>query len=197
MRLAAAYEACEQAEPPLLERAFQRILTPASKFWVCKRAVESSGEAMEVLGGNGYVEPAVVARLFREAPVNSIWEGSGNVMCLDVLRAIARESDAVQALWLYLHGVAADEPILLARLQSLQDWLQRPQDEQEMLARLITQTLVLLTQACLLRQRAPRWVADAFITTRMAMDGHSTRVIGAVDWRGTDLQALLDRALPL
>ena len=94
MRLARAFE---QADPPL-QRAYQRIVTPAAKFWVCKRGVELAGEAMEVFGGNGYVEDAPMARLFRAMPVNSIWEGSGNVMCLDVLRAIGREPDAMQAL---------------------------------------------------------------------------------------------------
>ncbi len=64
-------------------------MTPAAKFWICKRAVELTGEMMEVFGGNGYVDNGIMARIFKEAPVNTIWEGSGNVMCLDVLRAIS------------------------------------------------------------------------------------------------------------
>src|SRR5256885_8747258 len=79
MRLAQAYERGGDEGDPL-ERAWKRIMTPAAKLWVCKRGVELTGEAMEVLGGNGYVDTGVMARLFREAPVNSIWEGSGNVM---------------------------------------------------------------------------------------------------------------------
>ena len=87
LRLAQAAEAIDDP----LERAWRRVLTPAAKFWICKRALEFSGECMEVWGGNGYVENAPMARMYREAPVNSIWEGSGNVMCLDVLRAISKE----------------------------------------------------------------------------------------------------------
>ena len=79
-------------------RALARIVTPAAKYWICKRAIAATAEAMEVLGGNGYVEENPLPRLYREAPVNSIWEGSGNIVCLDVERAIRREPDAVDAL---------------------------------------------------------------------------------------------------
>src|SRR4029078_7597147 len=72
------------------ERAWRRVLTPVAKYWICKRAPAFAAEAMEVLGGNGYVEEFNLARIYREVPVNSIWEGSGNIMCLDVLRALAR-----------------------------------------------------------------------------------------------------------
>ncbi len=89
MRLAQAFE--HAASP--LEQAWKRILTPAAKFWICKRTTALVAEAMEVMGGNGYVERSVMARLLREAPVNSIWEGSGNIMCLDVLRALARDPE--------------------------------------------------------------------------------------------------------
>jgi hypothetical protein len=94
-------------------------MTPAAKFWVCKRSVEITGEAMEVFGGNGYVQDSIVARLFREAPVNSIWEGSGNVMCLDVLRAMGREPEATRLLLQDLSDMAADQPLLTAMAQSL------------------------------------------------------------------------------
>ncbi len=80
------------------ETAFRRLVTPAAKYWVCKRAIALAGEAMEVLGGNGYVEESLMPRLYREMPVNSIWEGSGNVMCLDVLRALVRTPEAADAL---------------------------------------------------------------------------------------------------
>jgi putative acyl-CoA dehydrogenase len=94
MRLCRAFDHPE--EPAEAARA--RLLTPAVKYWVCKTAPAFIYEAMECLGGNGYVEEAPLARLYREAPVNAIWEGSGNVMCLDVLRALARENDAGRAL---------------------------------------------------------------------------------------------------
>ena len=85
MRLARAYDENDETSA-----VFRRVVTPAGKFWICKRAPAVTLEAMEVLGGSGYIEESIMPRLYREAPVNSIWEGSGNVMCLDVLRAIER-----------------------------------------------------------------------------------------------------------
>jgi hypothetical protein len=125
-------------------RLLARVLTPIAKFWVCKRGVELTGEAMEVLGGNGYVDTGVMARLFREAPVNSIWEGSGNVMCLDVLRAISREPDGAQLLLQDLIDTAAGEPALLQQAQSLARRLSGPPDQLEAQARRLVQDLVLL-----------------------------------------------------
>ena len=93
MRLARAYDEGDEAA-----LVIRRVLTPAAKFWICKRAPASTVEAMEVLGGNGYVEECIMPRIYREAPVNSIWEGSGNVMCLDVLRALARMPNAAEVL---------------------------------------------------------------------------------------------------
>ena len=190
MRLAQAYE---HSDTDPTQRAWKRVLTPAAKFWVCKRAVELTGEAMEVLGGNGYVEGGVMARLFREAPVNSIWEGSGNVMCLDVLRALAREPEAAQALWAELADAAAGEPRLLAPLQSLRALLATPPQQLEALGRVLAQQLVLLAQACLLRQFSPPFVADGFITTRLGGSG-AGRVVGAIDTRSVDVGAVLARA---
>ena len=82
----------------------RRVVTPAAKFWICKRAPALAAEAMEVLGGSGYIEESIMPRLYREAPVNSIWEGSGNVMCLDVLRAIERTPNAAEVLRAELDG---------------------------------------------------------------------------------------------
>lgn len=194
MRLAGAFEACESANPTPVEYAWKRVMTPAAKFWVCKRTIEATGEAMEVLGGNGYVEPSVVARLFREAPVNSIWEGSGNIMCLDLLRALAREPEAAQALLTDLNATAGEDPPLRSALLALQTLLRLPTEEQELLARRIAQQLVLLAQACLLRRHAPTWVADAFISTRIVQA--DARVLGAIDARVLDVAAMLERALP-
>src|SRR5690606_30977034 len=94
IRLASAVASPEDP----LARAWRRIVTPAAKFWICKRAIAFIAECMEVWGGNGYVEDGPMPRLYREAPVNSIWEGSGNVICLDVLRALGREPEALEAL---------------------------------------------------------------------------------------------------
>ena len=155
MRLAQAFEHAQQP----LERAWQRILTPAAKFWVCKRAIACTAEAMEVLGGNGYVESSVMARLLREAPVNSIWEGSGNVMCLDVMRAIARAPDAFALLVADWQEVAAGDANLKRTLQKLLQTLQQEPGLVEAQARWWVQQLVLLAQACLLRRHAPTEVA--------------------------------------
>ncbi len=191
MRLAQAFE---HADDPA-QRAWKRVVTPAAKFWVCKRAVELTGEAMEVFGGNGYVEDGVMARLFREAPVNSIWEGSGNVMCLDVLRALAREPEAAAALLAELAQDAAGEPRLVAELDALAQWLGHGVPVPEAAARALTQRLALVAQACLLRRHAPACVADGFIATRLA-DPHWGRVVGAFDARALAVDALLERAFP-
>lgn len=194
MRLAQAYERGGDEGDPL-ERAWKRIMTPAAKFWVCKRGVELTGEAMEVLGGNGYVDTGVMARLFREAPVNSIWEGSGNVMCLDVLRAISREPDGAQLLLQDMIDTAAGEPALLQQAQSLARRLSGPPDQLEAQARRLVQDLVLLAQACLLRRHAPPAMADGFIATRLGAQ-QGAMVAGAFDPAGLDIAAILQRALP-
>jgi putative acyl-CoA dehydrogenase len=102
-----------------LSLAWKRIMTPAAKFWICKRTVELTGEMMEVFGGNGYVDTGIMARIFKEAPVNTIWEGSGNVMCLDVLRAIQRDRDSIEVLFKSLAQVASQDSILQNELQAL------------------------------------------------------------------------------
>ncbi len=193
MRLAEAFEKDQDSNASPAQRAWKRVMTPAAKFWVCKRAVELTGEAMEVFGGNGYVEGSVMARLFREAPVNSIWEGSGNVMCLDVLRALSREPEAAQALLADLLPAAQGEPRIAAALRELQALLAAPPAELEGLGRLLAQRLVLVAQACLLRAQAPAGVADAFIATRLE-GGGAGRVAGAIDTRGLDVGAILARA---
>ena len=192
MRLAAAFEQGDDAA----SRAWSRMMTPAAKFWVCKRGVELTGEAMEVLGGNGYVLDGIAGRLFLESPVNSIWEGSGNVMCLDVLRAFGREPQAAQALLAELAPIARGEPRLAAALAQVQALLALPPGDLEALGRVLAQQLVLLAQGCLLRQQAPAFVADAFIATRLGEAGSGARVVGAIDTRGLDVDAILQRALP-
>ncbi|AOJ61119.1 DNA alkylation response protein [Burkholderia ubonensis] len=191
MRLAAAFERDDTPG----ERAWKRIVTPAAKFWVCKRAVELTGEVMEVFGGNGYVDDGPISRLFREAPVNSIWEGSGNVMCLDVLRAVSREPDAAAALFDELRELGGDEPRIRAALDALRAMLAAPPDMLEASGRLFAQRLVLAAQACLLRRDAPAAVADAFVATRLSEPAWG-RIAGGFDPRGVDVAALLQRAYP-
>jgi putative acyl-CoA dehydrogenase len=191
MRLAAAFE---RADDPA-ERIWKRVITPAAKFWVCKRAVEVTGEAMEVFGGNGYVETGPMARLFREAPVNSIWEGSGNVMCLDVMRAIAREPEAASALLDELAAAGSADAPLGREIAALRAMVGTPPEQLEGMGRLLAQRLVLVTQAALLRQTALSYVADAFIATRLGAADWG-RVVGGVDSRRIDIAALLARAYP-
>jgi putative acyl-CoA dehydrogenase len=153
-----------------LDTAWRRVMTPVAKFWNCKRAVGLTGEAMEVFGGNGYVETGPMGRLFREAPVNSIWEGSGNVMCLDVLRAISRNPDDAHLVLDHLQDVATQAPALLAQVQKLRTALQLPPAALERQARRFTQKLALTTQACLMLQHASDEAASAFIASRFDPD---------------------------
>lgn len=198
MRLAEAFERDDDGSASPADRAWKRVMTPAAKFWVCKRGVELAGEAMEVFGGNGYVQEGVMARLFLESPVNSIWEGSGNVMCLDVLRALSRDPEAAHALLEELAPAAQGEPRIAAALRELQALLAEPPDALEALGRLLVQRLVLLAQACLLRRHAPAAVADGFIATRLGPEGIGSagRVVGALDARALDTGAVLARAFP-
>ncbi|HVE07205.1 MAG TPA: isovaleryl-CoA dehydrogenase [Paraburkholderia sp.] len=191
MRLARAFEDNTGAAE---ERAWRRLITPAAKYWICKRALEFTGEAMEVWGGNGYVEEGPMARFYREAPVNSIWEGSGNVMCLDVLRALEREPDAAQALLAAWRAVAQGHAPLAAALDRLLALLGGPAEQREASARRVAQQLVLIAQAVLLVQHAPPLVADAFIATRIADGcGDNGRVYGTLP-ATFDHPALVERA---
>jgi putative acyl-CoA dehydrogenase len=199
MRLARAFEESADAKPgdtdttSLEARAWRRIVTPAAKFWVCKRALAFTGEAMEVWGGNGYVEEGPMARFYREAPVNSIWEGSGNVMCLDVLRALEREADAAQALFLAWRREAQTHPVLNAALDRLSVLLNGAPGTREASARRIAQQIVLIAQAMLLREGPPE-MADAFIATRLdEHDADCDRVFGTLPAR-FDHAAIIERA---
>jgi len=177
-----------------LSLAWKRIMTPAAKFWVCKRAVELTGEMMEVFGGNGYVDTGIMARIFKEAPVNTIWEGSGNVMCLDVLRAIQRDRESIETLFKSFAEVASQDPILQNELQALFKLLSSlDANELQFMARSLVSRLVILAQAILLQQYAPDFVADAFIQSRYS-EFHG-RVVGMVDSKTVDVERILERAL--
>jgi putative acyl-CoA dehydrogenase len=192
LRLARSFDAI--ATPA--ERAWRRILTPAAKFWICKRALEFTGECMEILGGNGYVESAPLARLYREAPVNSIWEGSGNVMCLDMLRAMERDAEGFALILAELANIAGGDARLRSMLASLQTDLLVNPEQQKMMARRIAQKLVLLVQGCLMLQHAPPAMAEAFIASRS--DAECGRVFGTLYGTlacGTQ-RSILERAWP-
>jgi putative acyl-CoA dehydrogenase len=173
------------------EAAYMRLLTPAIKYWTCKSAPPFLFEAMECLGGNGYVEEGILARHYRESPVNAIWEGSGNVMCLDVLRALSREADAAIAVLQQLgeasHGLpgASDAAAFIGKA------FRRPDSER--VARLAVEKLALLAAAAALNKVAPR-SAELFARTRLS-ESHAG-MYGAVDLSETDAGAFLERALP-
>lgn len=187
--LAHCYESDDE-----LSVAWKRIMTPASKFWICKRTVELTGEMMEVFGGNGYVDTGIMARIFKEAPVNTIWEGSGNVMCLDVLRAIQRDRESIETLFESFAKVTSLNSILQAELQDLFQLFSTLQaDDLQFSARGLVSRLVILAQAILLKQYAPDFVTDAFIATRYRP--FYGRVVGMIDAKSVDVERLLDRAL--
>jgi putative acyl-CoA dehydrogenase len=189
LRLARAFETPDDP----LEHAWRRILTPAAKFWVCKRALEFTGECMEIWGGNGYVENAPMARMYREAPVNSIWEGSGNVMCLDVLRGMERDPERVSLLLNDLAEVAAGHPGLKALVTALRNDLNATAEQREMQARRLVQRLTIAAQGSLMLQHAPQAVADAFIASRTDPEGG--RVYGTLAAPVLQ-QGILERAWP-
>jgi putative acyl-CoA dehydrogenase len=187
MRLARAYDENDETA-----QVFRRVVTPAGKFWICKRAPFVTLEAMEVLGGSGYIEESIIPRLYREAPVNSIWEGSGNVMCLDVLRAIERTPKAAEVLQ---HELAdAGDARLKIFAERLQKRLRAADRNDESQARVLVRDLVLALQASLLIKHSPPAVADAFCASRL--DGEGGGAFGTLP-RGLDLRALAERAAPL
>lgn len=191
IRLAAAVDAAEGGDEQ--EALLRRIALPAAKFWTTKRSIAVTAEALECLGGNGYAEESGMPLLFREAPVNSVWEGSGNVNALDLLRAMSRETGAVDALLAELGSAAgADERYdgavraLLNEFADLQDL--------EFRARRLAERIAVLLQAAQLLKFAPAPVADAFVATRVASD--SGVQFGTLP-RGTDIATILRRADPI
>ncbi|MCP1969330.1 acyl-CoA dehydrogenase family protein [Bradyrhizobium elkanii] len=188
MRLCRAFD---RAPADAGEAAYMRLLTPAIKYWTCKSAPGFLYEAMECLGGNGYVEEGILARHYRESPVNAIWEGSGNVMCLDVLRALGREADAALAVLRALADETRGLPGAAEAVASIGQSFRRPDSER--VARLAVEQLALLAATAALNQVSPK-NAELFAATRLA-ERHAG-MYGAVDLSDADQRALLARALP-
>jgi putative acyl-CoA dehydrogenase len=189
LRLARAFEAPAGSA----ERAFARIATAAAKYWVCKRTPQLIAEAMECLGGNGYVEESILPRLYREAPVNAIWEGSGNIMCLDVLRALVREPECAPALLDEIRLARGADRRLDAWTAKLEAELADPVDA-ELRARRTVERIALALEASLLVRFAPSFVADAFCAGRLGEDGGVTGLqFGALP-RGVDVGRVGKRA---
>ncbi|MET7614883.1 DNA alkylation response protein [Streptomyces seoulensis] len=173
------------------ERAFRRIATAVGKYWVTKRGPAFTAEALECLGGNGYVEDSGMPRHYREAPLLSIWEGSGNVNALDVLRALGRSPQSAESFFGELALARGANAHLDAAVASLKDELA---GADQLSARRVVERMALTLQASLLVRHAPAAVADAFCATRLGGDwGHSFGTLPS----GTDLSAVLDRALPV
>jgi putative acyl-CoA dehydrogenase len=173
------------------ESARARLLTPAVKYWVCKTAPAFIYEAMECLGGNGYVEDGILARLYREAPVNAIWEGSGNVMCLDVVRALSRDAEATQAALASLTRETADLPGAAEALAFVEETLRDTAAEAR--ARAAVERLALLAAAAALADTAPD---VAYIFSRTRLQTAQARTYGAADLKPAEAARLLERALP-
>jgi len=187
MRLAGSFDRAEADED---EAAYRRLMTPVIKYWVCKAAPPFLYEAMESLGGNGYVEEGPLARAYREAPVNAIWEGSGNVMCLDVMRVLQRSPETAERVAERFASEAAGEPRLIATVERLKEALRAPAEAD---GRHLTETLALVGAACEMRQHAPVPVADAFIASRLAGGFRTTYAAGS---GGGDAHAVLSAVVP-
>ena len=169
---------------------FSRIATPIGKYWLNKRVVNFVYEAMECHGGAGYIEESVLPRLFRQSPLNSIWEGSGNVICLDVLRALAKEPQTAEALFTELETARGAYPELDQAIDKAKSSLTTTTEPQ---ARRLVENLALALQGALLARHAPNIVADAFVATRLADE--PWRTYGAFD-AAVDERALVARAMP-
>jgi len=184
MRLAGAFDDEEQ-------RAFRRLALAVAKFWCCRRAIAVVAEALECHGGNGYVEESILPRLYREAPLNSIWEGSGNVNALDVLRAMSREPESVEAYFAEVErGTGADRRFDAALAQVRQD-LSDPAGAEARARRVVERMAVVLQASLLLRHGDPA-VAEVFCESRLGDGGHTFGTLRP----SPKLAGIVDRARP-
>ncbi|WP_067481915.1 acyl-CoA dehydrogenase family protein [Actinomadura hibisca] len=174
------------------ETAFKRLALAVSKYWVCKRWPSHTAEALECLGGNGYVEESGMPRLFRESPLNSIWEGSGNVAALDSLRAMVREPQTIEAFFTEVELAAGANPALDAAIREVKDSLTDVATI-EVRARRVVERMTLTLQASLLVRHGNLAIADAFCATRLAGDwGNAYGTLPT----GLDLSPIIERAIP-
>jgi putative acyl-CoA dehydrogenase len=191
MRLARAYDEALAGEEEA--QNLKRVANAVLKYWICKRAVAHAGEALECLGGNGYVEESGMPRLFRESPLNSIWEGSGNVQCLDVLRAMVKSPASVEAFFAEVSDGAVAEPRLGAFTASLREELPGDLETIESRARRLVEKMALALQASLLVRYGDEAIADAFCASRLSGDwGQAFGTLPA----GTDFGRIIERHRP-
>jgi putative acyl-CoA dehydrogenase len=190
MRLARSYDEAARGDEGAIE--FRRLANAVLKYWICKRGPAHAVEALECLGGNGYVEESGMPRLYRESPLASIWEGSGNVQCLDVLRAMARSPRSVEAFFAELEEAAGAEPRLDSSATALRDELS-DLDAIESRARRVVERMALALQGALLVRHGDSAVADAFCASRLAGDwGQAFGTLPA----GTDVGRIIERHAP-
>jgi putative acyl-CoA dehydrogenase len=188
LRLARAYDEAIAGDEEATQ--LKRVANAVLKYWICKRAVVHAGESLECLGGNGYVEESGLPRLFRESPLNSIWEGSGNVQCLDVLRAMVKSPASLEAFFAEVADGAAAEPRLQAFAASLRDELPGDLETIEIRARRVVERMALALQASLLVRYGDEAVADAFCASRLG--GQWGQAFGTLP-AGTDFGRIIER----
>ncbi len=188
MRVARALDQRADAE----EDAFARVATALGKYWICKRAPAHAYEAMECLGGSGFMEDSPMPRLYREAPVNAIWEGSGNVQCVDFLRAVRRKPDALEAAFTEMDRARGGHPALDRHVERLKADLGESSDIESSVRDLV-ERLACGLQASLLVRHAPSALSDAFCGSRLEARG--SHLFGALP-RDVDFRAVIDRAAP-
>jgi putative acyl-CoA dehydrogenase len=192
MRLARAYDEAiaGDAEAQDLKRVANAVL----KYWVCKRAPYHAVECLECFGGNGFVEESGMPRLFRESPLNSIWEGSGNVQCLDVLRAMVKSPASVEAFFGEVLEGAGAEPRLDAYVAALREDIPGDVETLQERARRVVERMAIALQASLLVRHGDEAVADAFCASRLAGDwGHAFGTLPS----GADFGRIIERHRPL
>jgi putative acyl-CoA dehydrogenase len=187
LRLARAFDEAGASEEQAL---FKRLAMPVAKYWVCKVAPQHAAETLECLGGNGYVEDSGMPRMFRQSPLNGIWEGSGNVQCLDVLRAMTRSPESVEAFFAELESASGADRRLDDAITALRKDLT---ELSEATARRAVERMALTLQGALLVREGAAAVADAFCATRLS--GDHGRAFGTLPG-GTDTGPILARALP-
>jgi putative acyl-CoA dehydrogenase len=192
MRLARSYDEVAAGDEAAYE--FRRLANAVLKYWTTKRAPWHAVECLECLGGNGYVEESGMPRLYREAPLSSIWEGSGNVQCLDVLRAMVKDPASVEAFFAEVLEGAGAEPKLDAYVGALREEVPGDVETIQTRARSIVERMALALQASLLVRYGDQAVADAFCASRLSGDwGHAFGTLPA----GTDFGRIIDRHMPV
>ncbi len=188
LRLARAYDEALAGDEEAAN--LKRVANAVLKYWICKRAPMHAGESLECLGGNGYVEESGMPRLFRESPLNSIWEGSGNVQCLDVLRAMIKSPAALEAFFAEVEEGAVAEPRLAAYASALRDEVPGDIATIETRARHLVERMALALQGSLLVRYGDEAVADAFCASRLG--GEWGQAFGTLP-PGTDFARIVDR----